>query len=65
MKSTVNRLVLSGPTSAFNEECNKVAIISINETIMETDGFINDQINDAKEDSTIKAIVLRMDTPGG
>lgn len=63
--STANRIVLSGPASAFGGDCSKVAVIQINETIMETDGFINDQIEDIKEDPTVKAIVLRMDTPGG
>ncbi len=62
---TVNRVIISGPNSPFNEKCGKVAVIQINETIMETDGFINDQIEDVKNDSTVKAIVLRMDTPGG
>lgn len=63
--STANRVVISGPESAFGNDCNKVAVIKINETIMETDGFINDQIEDVKNDSSVKAIVLRMDTPGG
>ncbi|MCR5163151.1 MAG: S49 family peptidase, partial [Thermoguttaceae bacterium] len=63
--STADRLVISGPDGVFSDNCDKVAVIKINETIMETDGFINDQINDVKEDPTVKAIVLRMDTPGG
>lgn len=63
--STADRVVLSGPDSPFKNDCDKVAVIQINETIMETDGFINDQIEDIKEDPTVKAIVLRMDTPGG
>lgn len=63
--SSANRTVLSGPDSAFSGDCDKVAVIRINETIMETEGFINDQIDDVKDDPTVKAIVLRMDTPGG
>jgi len=63
--SSVNRDIINGPNSPFNEKCDKVAIVEITETIMETDGFINDQIEDLKKDETIKAIVLRMETPGG
>ena len=63
--SSANRVVISGPDSPFKDDCDKVAVIKINEAIMETDGFIYDQIEDVKEDSTVKAIVLRMDTPGG
>lgn len=62
----VSREVLSGPKDEFGENCcDKVAVICVNETIMEDDGFINDQINDVANDETIKAIVLRMNTPGG
>lgn len=63
--SSADRLVISGPDGLFNDNCNKVAVIKINEAIMETNGFINDQIENVKNDSTVKAIVLRMDTPGG
>ena len=52
--SSANRVVISGPDSPFKDDCDKVAVIKINEAIMETDGFIYDQIEDVKEDSTPK-----------
>jgi protease-4 len=45
---------------------NKVAIIEIKGTITETDGgFVKRQIDQIREDDAVKAIVLRIDSPGG
>lgn len=43
----------------------KVAIISVSGTIFEGDGFIKRQIDRAREDSDVVAVVLRIDSPGG
>jgi protease IV len=44
---------------------DKVAIISVEGTIIESDGFVKRQIDRAKKDENVKAIVLRVDSPGG
>jgi protease-4 len=43
----------------------KVAILSIEGTILDTDGFVKQQIDKVKEDKNVKAVVLRIDSPGG
>ncbi len=44
---------------------NKIAIISVVGTILSGDGFVKRQIDQAADDPSIKAIVLRVDSPGG
>jgi len=44
---------------------DKIAIISIEGVIMEGDGFVKQQIDRIKEDDNVKAIVVRVDSPGG
>ena len=45
---------------------NKVAIITVEGVISETeDGFIKRQIDCVAEDENVKAVVLRVDSPGG
>ncbi len=44
---------------------NKVAIISIEGIIEHEDGFAKWQIDRAREDPDVKAVVLRVDSPGG
>ncbi len=62
----LNRELISGPNDSYTENhYDKIAVINIKETIMDDSGFIHEQIKDASNDKTIKAIVLRMDTPGG
>lgn len=64
---------ISGPDEPFAnacatsgaKSCPKVAVITVDGAIMSTDDFINDQIEDVLDDETVKAVVLRMDTPGG
>jgi len=51
----------SGSTTAGD----KVAIISIEGVIMEGDGFVKRQIDRIRDDSSVKAIVVRVDSPGG
>ncbi|MDO4628651.1 MAG: signal peptide peptidase SppA [Planctomycetia bacterium] len=59
------RQEISGPKDPFVKEAPKVAVITVDGAIMSTDDFINDQIEDVLNDETVKAVVLRMDTPGG
>jgi protease-4 len=44
---------------------DKIALIRIEGTILEGDGFVKDQIDQVREDRRVKAIVLRVDSPGG
>jgi len=44
---------------------DKVAIISVEGTIMLEDGFVKWQIDQARKDPDVKAVVLRVDSPGG
>jgi protease-4 len=44
---------------------DKVAIITVEGTIMHTDGFAKWQIDRVRDDSSVKAVVLRVDSPGG
>ena len=62
--TTAKRVFVSGNEDA-TDTTPRVAILKIEETISETEGFINDQIKDVMKDDSVKAIVLRMDTPGG
>jgi len=44
---------------------NKVAIISLEGTIIKGDGFVKRQIDQAADDPDLKAVVLRVNSPGG
>jgi protease-4 len=44
---------------------DKVGIITVEGTIMHSDGFIKHQIDHVRKDKNVKAIVLRVDSPGG
>jgi protease-4 len=44
---------------------DKVAIVTVKGTIFGEEGFIKDQIDRVREDDDVKAIVLRVDSPGG
>ena len=43
----------------------KVAIISIEGAIMHSDGFAKWQIDQVRDDPDVKAVVVRVDSPGG
>ncbi|MBL8828698.1 MAG: signal peptide peptidase SppA [Planctomycetaceae bacterium] len=44
---------------------DKVAIIDLEGTILEGDGFVKKQIDRVKSDKSVKAVVLRVNSPGG
>jgi len=44
---------------------HKVAIISVEGTILGGDGFVKHQIDRVRRDESVKAIVLRVNSPGG
>jgi protease-4 len=44
---------------------DKVAIITVDGTIIHTDGFAKWQIDQVLKDDQVKAVVLRVDSPGG
>jgi protease-4 len=44
---------------------DKIAIITVEGTIMHTDGFAKWQIDQAREDPNVKGVVVRVDSPGG
>lgn len=44
---------------------NKLAIIEIDGTIMSGDGFVKRQIDRVRDDDNVKAVVVRVDSPGG
>jgi protease-4 len=43
----------------------KIAILSVEGVIVEGEGFIGQQIERARKDDDVKAVVLRVDSPGG
>ncbi len=44
---------------------DKVAIIAVRGVILEGDGFVKRQIDRVRQDKHVKAVVLRVDSPGG
>lgn len=44
---------------------DKVAVLSVEGVILEGDGFVKNQIDRIREDDSVKAIVVRVDSPGG
>jgi protease IV len=44
---------------------DKVAIISVEGAILDADGFVKRQVDRALKDDHVKAVVLRVDSPGG
>jgi protease-4 len=57
----VREKYVSGPRKAKD----KVAVIRLEGVIMEGDGFVKRQIDQVSNDPDIKAVVLRVDSPGG
>ena len=44
---------------------DKVAVISVRGIILEGDGFVKRQIDRVRQDERVKAVVVRVDSPGG
>lgn len=44
---------------------DKVAIITLEGTILDGDGFVKRQIDHVRDDEAVKAVVLRVNSPGG
>jgi protease-4 len=44
---------------------NKVAIIAVEGTILDGEGYVKQQIDRVREDKAVKAVVVRIDSPGG
>lgn len=59
--STMQEKHHSGKTFASD----KIAIINVKGAIMDGEGFIKQQIDRVKKDKSVKAVVLRVDSPGG
>ena len=59
----------TGPQEKFHsltpEATNKIAIIAVSGPILESDGFVKQQIDRVKEDENVVAVVLRISSPGG
>jgi len=51
--------------SLSKHAADKVAIISLEGVILEGDGFIKSQIDRVRDDESVKAAVLRINSPGG
>lgn len=51
--------------SLAKEAENKIAIISVEGAIINGDGFVKKQIDRVSEDKDVKAVILRVDSPGG
>ena len=51
--------------SLATDGTDKVAIINVEGAIMHSDGFVKWQIDRVREDKDVKAVVLRVDSPGG
>ncbi len=44
---------------------NKIAVITVSGVIMEGEGFVKRQIDRVRKDDNVKAVVLRIESPGG
>ena len=44
---------------------DKVAVIQVSGTIIDGDGYVKRQIDRVRQDDSVKAVVLRVDSPGG
>jgi protease-4 len=59
----------NGPQERFHSlsetSQDKIAIISVSGTILESDGFVKRQIDRVREDKGVRGVVLRINSPGG
>jgi protease-4 len=44
---------------------DKIAVITLEGTILDGDGFVKRQIDHVRDDTSVKAVVLRINSPGG
>jgi protease-4 len=44
---------------------DKIAIIKVEGAILDAEGFVKKQVDRVREDDSVKAVVLRIDSPGG
>ena len=51
--------------SGAKSATDKVAILSVEGALLDGDGFVKQQIDQIRRDKDVKAIVLRVDSPGG
>src|SRR6185295_8941254 len=51
--------------SGNKQATDKVAIVSVEGTIMAGEGFVKKQIDSVLKDERVKAVVLRVDSPAG
>lgn len=51
--------------SLSRHAAKKIAIVTLEGTIMEGDGFVKREIDAVKEDANVVAVVLRINSPGG
>ncbi|MCA9270832.1 MAG: signal peptide peptidase SppA [Planctomycetales bacterium] len=51
--------------SGTRSSSDKIAVISVEGVMMESDGFTKRQIDRVRKDDDVKAVVLRVDSPGG
>lgn len=51
--------------SGFEQGRDKVAVITVRGVILEGDGFVKRQIDRVRKDPSVKAVVVRIDSPGG
>lgn len=58
-----------GPQEKFHslngEASDKIAVLTVEGAIVDSDGFVKQQIDRIREDDSVKAVVLRIDSPGG
>lgn len=51
--------------SLSKEATDKIAVVRVSGAIMEGDTFVEDQLEAVSKDDSVKAVVLRIDSPGG
>jgi protease IV len=51
--------------SLSEDAMDKIAIIRVEGAILDAEGFVKKQIDRVREDESVKAVVLRIDSPGG
>lgn len=57
----INERYLSGSKQA----AEKIAVIRVEGAILDGEGFVKRQIDTVRDDESVKAVVLRIDSPGG